>query len=313
MKARVMVLAMVLVAAQVLAENNSSDNRWSGKNTYEGPVDLRSNVRIMGTEMTATATELNQLDAGTAVTGSLPVGAPSLQFSFLDDFASFVYATNGNMTLGLPWAYTADAVSLASITATMGGWLTLTTSGTSNDEAYIQYGGLKTCGTFGITSNGLKKLWYETSLKGPAISSNAANCAVFIGLAEAGSSAANFLVDSTGVVDTNKSFIGFVTKVADTNTYWSFVANMADGAACQVITNVLALNSIGTAHRLGFSFDGVTTLTAYVDGASAGSRTINAAVYPSAIPLNPIIGNKTMTTSYTPTTRVDYVYCNQER
>jgi hypothetical protein len=311
MKVRVMVLAMVLVAAQVLAENNSSDNRWGGKNTYEGPVDLRSNVRIMGTEMTATATELNILDAGNMATGYLPVGAPSSQFSVMDDFVSFTYATNGNMTLGLPWAYTADAVSMATVTATMGGWLSLSTSGTSNDEAYIQLGGLKTEGSFGITSNGLKKLWYETNIKGPVISSNAANCAVFIGLAEAGSSAANFLVDSTGV-PADKDYIGFVTKVADTNSYWSFVAHNT-GATMQQITNVLALNSIGTAHRLGFSFDGVRTVTAYVDGTSVGSRTINDAVYPTASPMNPIIATKTMTTSVSPTSSVDYVFCNQER
>lgn len=243
--------------------------------------------------------------------GAVLAGKPSRSFVFMDDFFTFLKATNvtEGTTLLAPWSYTGDnGVALdCTVGASAGGVLSMITGATSNNEAYIQYGVAETEGSFSISSNGTKKLWFEARFTPPSTAANSAN---FIGLSEVGSSAANFITDSTGAL-ADKDYMGFHYVISGGATNVNFtIHNNAQTA--QVCTNVAYC--IGSVLRLGFYFDGATTLTVYSDE-TANSRTftINDAVYPTSTKMSPIIASKTLTASYSPTNQVDYIYVQQAR
>lgn len=247
-----------------------------------------------------------------ALTGMALLHTPALAATFMDDFFNILKTTNvlESSALLVPWKYTGDAGVAAdvSIGATACGMLKVISGSTDNNEAYLQHGSAGTEGAFNITSNGSKTLWFETKLTGPAAGTEAG---MFVGLSEAGSSAVNFLVDNTMVADTNKSYMGFTVKAADACTNWFFQINKADNASARTLTNIVANSA---ARTLGFKFDGVRTVTVYADGtAISPTITINAASYPDAVNMSPIVAMKTGTASYSPTGLVDYVFIHQDR
>lgn len=328
-----MLVSWLVMAGFAMAAEITENYNFRGEVNF----DSSSRWKIQNTRVTSSATDLNQLDSNvilgdlTVSTGTVKVdrvqanlagftdvqvaGLPKNNFTFMDDFFAIITSTNVTeaTTTLMPWSYTGDGGQATDLTigATAGGILKLITGATSNNEAYIQYGPLETEGSFGITSNGSKKVWFEARVAGVATSNNAAS---FIGLSEAGSSAANYIVDTTGVLDTNKSWMGFECGRTATNTYYNFQINKADAASIRTITNVTANLGNGTYKRLGFTFDGVNLLTIYADGTAASTTlTINDATFPTATMMSPIVAQKSIALSYSPTQLVDYIWIQQER
>lgn len=332
MKKLVCMLVGWLVMAGFLFAAEVTDN-WN----FRGEINFDSSCRwkINATRVTASATELNQLD-GNAFTGDLTItggtcnvdrveatavgfagatiaGLPKDSFTFFDDFYSIATSTNAeNCDLLKPWKFTGDSADESSLLvgASAGGILELLTGSTDNNEAYAQFGPQGTEGLFVITSNGTKDVWFEARVLAAPPGHEGG---FFVGLADPGASAANFLVDDTGVVDTNKNFIGFWMGTTSSNSYYEFCANKADAAAAVYDTKV-STNTAATYVRLGFHFDGVRTTTVYVDGvAKTRVHTNNAVSYPNAVVMSPIIAAKTGLASTASTNYFDYILIQEER
>jgi hypothetical protein len=244
------------------------------------------------------------------IAGAKFLAAPKDSFSFMDDFFLIKYGTNYPGPLA-SWMFTGDtAESAALIVANeTGGILKLLTGSTSNNETYVQYGPVGGEAMFNVTSNGGKKVTFEVRVAGPI---PGANCSTFVGLSSAGSSAANFIVDTTGVM-ADKDFIGFQCNKNNGNASWDFVTRANGGA---ITTNsAFAPNSgNGTYVRLGFQFDGINKLRYYYNGSCSNTpMTVTAVNCPNAVKLSPIIACKTLVGTYTPTNKIDYIYVQQDR
>lgn len=106
-----------------------------------------------------------------------------------------------------------SACSIANVPAEVGGVVQLATGATDNHEAWLASGG--NTGTLGVVSDtaaDAKLLIFEARVRFTQVSDNGG--AIFVGLAEPGTAAANAKVDDTGVM-VDKDFIGFNTVHAN--------------------------------------------------------------------------------------------------
>jgi hypothetical protein len=157
--------------------------------------------------------------------------------------------TNGSVAVG-------DAVTAN--TPGVGGYLTLSTDGSAQyDYATIKLTGLGGAGCpVKITENSGLKMWFETKV----IPASVTDKYFMLGLGAA--NADDVTVDATGAESIDDGFY-FRTMLAtetelDTETNQSGSATEVKGNAATVAAN--------TALKLGMYFDGVTTLTFYVNG-----------------------------------------------
>jgi hypothetical protein len=157
--------------------------------------------------------------------------------------------TNGSVAVG-------DAVTAN--TPGVGGYLTLSTDGTAQyDYATVKLTGLGGAGCpVKITENSGLKMWFETKI----IPASVTDKYFMLGLGAA--NADDVTVDATGAESIDDGFY-FRTLLAtetelDTETNQSGTATEVKGNAATVAAN--------TALKLGIYFDGVTTLTFYVNG-----------------------------------------------
>ena len=190
------------------------------------------------------------------------------------------------------WKWTSDTATDA-ITLPIsltGGVMQLATGGVDNDETYLQLGGAACVtnapwvigGAGGIANS--KPVYFGARVK---LLSHADEMA-FVGLAEEGASAANFLTDDSGVI-ANKDFIGFNTLSA-TPDAWNITWKITGGAV-QTATAV-AVNAADW-HIFEFYYDGVTTVKFFIDGTqSATTATTTAATFPGAEEMSPMLAVK---------------------
>lgn len=233
---------------------------------------------------------------------ALGLGNPAAAYEFFDDFMSLpIDDTLANPT---GYTYTGDENGDATLkTGEVGGVLNLQTGATDNDETTLQLGSGASGTFFEITNANAKPLWFECRVK----ALQHADEAVFIGLAEEGLGA-NFLTDDTGV-PADKDFIGFRYK-ADASDEWD-VAWRKSGQAEQEIADVV--ENADDWHTFGFYFDGVNTITFYVNGvAEATIALANAATFPGGEELAPIIAIKTGSGA-TVQADIDWIKCVQMR
>lgn len=317
-------VALFLMGVVSFAEEFPNPVRFGNRVEFDTGARVNyksgSTVSMDGTQVTPSAAEMNQLDGNiftsdiTYSTGETMAGLPRNTFTFMEDFYSIITSTNvtESMALLVPWKHTGDTAVTADslVGATAGGVLSLISGSTDNNEVYLQYGAQGTEGAFNITSNGTKELWFETRVCA-APSGNEGG--FFVGLADPGASAANFLIDNAGTVDTNVNHIGFWCGTLYSNAYYNFVVGKADAAAGSLMDAAIVTNTAATYVKLGFHFDGVRTTTVYVNG-TARSRvhTNNAVSYPDAVVMAPIIASKTGG-SYSNTNKIDYIWVQQER
>jgi|GEM_PF-4991281 len=327
MKTRIMSVFASMIFAGVLIAGDVPENM-----NFRGDVnfDKSCNIKINGTKVTATAAEINQLaetvlsvetmkiervESTTGGFSGMPLAAsPNQSYFLLEDFYHYMTDTNIPAVRVNAWKYAGDSTDKTGTTIAIGagGILKYIPTGTANDEQYIQYTPLATEGAFGIASNSEKRMWFEARIAGPHTN---APSSTFIGLATNGSSAADFMVDDSGRMTTNGAFMGFwCNSLNSSNRYWNFIAHkpLATYAATPITTNGVLNTSLGTYKRLGFAYDGVRTLTAYGDGTSIGSFTVNNAEYPLNVQMMPVMAVKTLAT-FVPTNYIDFIYVNEER
>lgn len=298
-----------------------------------------------GVELTPTSTELNTLDGITASVAELnildnatvdygevnrlddsAVGLasmwqdfpilwavdPNLSFTFFDDFLAAGVTNVENTAIGY-WDVQTDVEINDTVTMTAsatGGVIEVCVGATDNDEAYLQLGAFGTESGFGMRASQGKELWFECRVLQAV--TNKENT-VFIGLAEEGVAAANFLTDNTGV-PADKDYIGFIctNTTVSTVTKWQAMYKK-EGQTAVTIQNLAAMNN-ATWHRFGFKFNGGTNLTFYVDGtASSNVLDTSAATFPNGDTLQPIMAIKAGEASTSGKLQVDYIKVVQER
>jgi hypothetical protein len=207
---------------------------------------------------------------------------------FIDDF---MHGMAIDDTTGKPTAFTltADATfTLAFPASVTGGVVQVGTHTDDNDEAYLQFGTATAApfvigGAAGVANN--KPLYFGCRAK----AEQHADGGWFVGLAEEGASAANFMADASAVL-ADVDFVGFNILTA-TPTVWNLTWRK-NGQAVQTVTS--AATNADDYHIFEFWYDGATTVTFYVDGvANATVATTTAATFPGAEEMCPIIGVKT--------------------
>jgi len=247
-------------------------------------------------ELSATAVslaELNTLDA------SVVFGSTPLYWEYSENFIGVAldsaYGARTAVTNALAqvstnaslqgWNGTGDAGwALTSAAGTLGGIVALTPVTASNNEVYTQLGELGTETFIEYTGSSGKESWVEFEIATDDITSSAAN--FFVGLAEEGSAAADFINDS-GADIADKDVLGFVSW--ETTMDSIRLIYQTSGGTFAVGTGVALSTAFQT---LGIYFDGATTITWYVDGVSIGSVATTASLVPDTEELSPIIGIK---------------------
>lgn len=190
------------------------------------------------------------------------------------------------------WKWVSDTAtdSVTLPVSSPGGVLQIATGAVDNNETYIQLGGATSAtnapwvigGAAGVANS--KPVYFGARVK----CTTHVDGGWFVGLAEEGSAAANFMADDSGVL-ADKDFVGFnilTASPAAWNITWR-----KNGQAVQAVTNVVA--NADDFHIFEFYYDGATTVTFWIDGtANATTATTTAATFPGAEEMAPILACK---------------------
>ena len=245
--------------------------------------------------------------AGTSLWEACP------QLALLDPYVGWTYfedfihpAITPATLVPYDWAFTGD-IANASMTfpiSLVGGVANVSVGATDEDESYYQLGKAVTVAPFVITDNSGKMVFFEIRVKAMQV----AEFACFVGLAEEGAAAADFLTDASGVL-ADKDFIGY-NILSATPTAWNYTHKKA-GQAVATQAGV-AVNGADW-HRFGFYFDGLHTIRNYINGSlNATTYLTSAATFPSGEEMSPIIALKS-TTVGAKNIQIDYIKVAQIR
>jgi hypothetical protein len=264
-------------------------------------IRLRATTLTMSGALTmggALSTGSNNLTTGTGFWATCPLANlvhPDLASVYYEDFVGVKLDSAGvawhdeaqiatNATLA-GWKTAGDAGwTLTQAAGTLDGILTVTHVTGSNNEFYTQLGELGTETIIEYTKSSANESWIEFRFADTDITASAGN--FFVGLAEEGSAAANFINDS-GADIADKDVIGFVQWEANEDTvqvlYQTAGGAFVDTFAVAITTAEMALQ---------IYFDGDSTLTFYKDGTSLGTLLTTASLFPDGEELSPIIATK---------------------
>lgn len=223
---------------------------------------------------------------GTSIWELAPILAmlsdPAVGFQYFDDFLTFMRDANSNPADGV-YAATGNGQIIQPV-GNVGGVIQVKTTGADNSYCFHQVGALNTTNPFVITDGNGKPVFFEIRVK----AEQHADMGAFVGLAEEGSAAAGFLVNDTGEL-VDKDFIGF-RLIAATPALWD-IAHKKAGQAMQLQAGVVA--NADDWHTFGFFFDGLHTVTPYVDRVAKTAILTSGATFPSAQYMAPIYAIKT--------------------
>lgn len=183
---------------------------------------------------------------------------PNQGIHFWDEF-------NEIMASGSRYALVeADSGSTVTLLGTdIGGICRLTTGSTAQMETVI---GSSEAGLCKI-GQGTGKVWFETRVRVSSITNGV--LAFVIGLGEVGAAAANLVVDTSGEA-ADRDFVGFGVDAADGDALRLIYNTNGGGGITENSANAATLVA-STWVKLGFFFDGETTLRFYADGAQVGT------------------------------------------
>lgn len=210
---------------------------------------------------------------------------PENAFTYLEDFLGNVTLPTATGAAG-GWKATGDATyDITAAAGSIGGQLKLAPETASNNEVYFQLGELGTETFIEYVKNSGKKSWIEFRVAYTSIT-NAAN--VFVGLAEEGAAAADFIHDD-GNDYADKDLVGFVIWEGDPDAidcnHQKVGGAFADAGLAQVPV-------AGTFYTLALYFDGVETVSFYVDGSVVQTADLDTATFPTGEELSPILAMK---------------------
>lgn len=221
-------------------------------------------LNLSGVTITIAATTLNltgtiNVGSGTGMWADYPLQNtmdPSLYHILFDDFLEFTEAAI--------WTTTEDASKTGTdaLMDVVGGVYTNFCDGDDNDESYC----ISTAETFLIATG--KKMWFQARLRVDEAATDDAN--VIVGLMDV--AGADALLDNAG--GPAASYDGAVFCKVDGGTKWQFETS---NAGTQETTAEVAAYADDTFIELGFYYDGVTSITPYVDGTAGTAHTIAVA------------------------------------
>jgi len=255
--------------------------------SVDGQLDVVADTEV---QIAATTVDINgivdisgRINNGTGFWADAPSPANndlSEAFFYINDFVGetpFPTATGAaNGWVGLGDA-TYDVLTAA---GTLGGWCLLAPEAVSDNELYLQMGELGTENFVEITAASGKELWIEYNLT-PSSVTNAASW--FVGVAEEGLDAENTW-DDGGADVSDDDFLGFVVWEADPNSLEVLYQTNGGALVDTFDTAITAVNM-----TLGIHFDGVSTVTFYVDGTSIGSVLTTTKLFPDTKEMTPSI------------------------
>lgn len=226
---------------------------------------------------------------------------------FYDDFLS----TNIGNTAVWTLVQTGGTATQADL---VGGALALTCGGNDNDTTNIialpqtAAGG----GYFRIAPNSGLKLWFEARISVDDI----AEFGIFVGLTTPlADSNAEQLADNNLLMNVSvlADMVGFFTGEGAASAVLKFQWAKNGTLDADGLNNLLTLTASGTTyHTIGFAFDGVTTVTVWVNNAIVGYVNVSDANWPDDEFLVPGIGCKVGAADGA-VLNVDYVRCVQLR
>jgi len=210
---------------------------------------------------------------------------PSAAYQYTEDFIGWVpFASTAGAAGG--WKTAGDATyDVTAAAGTLGGQVKLAPEAGSNNEVYHQLGEKGTETYIEYTKSSGKKSWVEFRVAYTSVTL-AAN--MFIGLGEEGSAAANWIGDS-GDSFADKDLVGFIVWEADPNAL--DVNCRKNGQATEDVGLASAITA-GTWYTLGIYFDGVETVSYYVDGTAVQTSDLDDSTFPAGEELSPLIGLK---------------------
>lgn len=189
---------------------------------------------------------------------------PTLAQQFFEDFNWYYEYSAGSaaLTKSGQWAMTEDGgeTGTTAVQDAAGGWFKMFCDGDDNDECY-----LATAAEIFTPSDG-NPMWFEARLKLTEASTNAANW--IIGLSE--SVGANHLQNNGG--GPPATYDGVVFFKVDGTMYIQFETSTGSS---QTTTSDLNAFVSGTTYRVGFYFDGGTSVTPYVNDTAGDAHTIS--------------------------------------
>lgn len=335
MKKRITTLTLLMVIMAVIAvfaEEDREHNHYYGdhkvNNLYMRDTDSTytmtkitasaSEINASIDGLTATAAELNAIvDGGTNISdktiglsgiwaGSTLANAdPSVAHRYFNDFIEMPEDDTTQNPLG--WKFTGDSNKWVLTTAGIGGVLDIIAGDADNDETFIQLGPRGTEASFVIATNGTgtagKRFVYEVRVKG-----DSGDGAAFVGMAGAGSSTADFLVEDTGIGG-DFNFVGFRTVTASSNQ-WDFVYKAIGMTA---VTNAAIVTNSDQWVTFAMAYDGLQTLTYYVNGTvSTNTHATTNSTFPAATNMNPIFAQMVSAAVYM-TSSYDWVKIEMDR
>lgn len=184
------------------------------------------------------------------------------------------------------WKTAGDATyDVLAAAGSIGGQLQLAPETGSNNEVYHQLGEKGTETYIEYVKNSGLKSWVEFRVAYTSIT-NVAN--VFVGLAEEGAAAANFIADA-GDDFADKDLVGFVIWEGDPD---AIDCNHQKSGGTLADAGLAGVPVAGTWLTLGLYFDGAETVSFYVDGTVAQTADLDTATFPTGEELSPILALK---------------------
>lgn len=210
---------------------------------------------------------------------------PESAFTWVEDFIGNVTLPTSTGSSG-GWKAEGDATyDVFAAAGSIGGQIQLTPETGSNNEVYFQLGEIGTETYIEYVKSSGKKSWIEFRVAFTSIT-NAAN--ILFGLASEGSAAANFIADAGDDI-ADVDVVGFVIWEGDPDAVDCI--HQITGSA--FADPGLALVPVaGTFYTFGIYFDGVETVSFYVDGEVVQTADLDTATFPTGEELSPILAIK---------------------
>ena len=227
---------------------------------------------------------------------------PSSVFGIMEDFLG---GCIGDVTSLWTLDNTNGTALLITGAGGQGGILEMDTTATlDNDFANVKLSDTDLGGPFKITKNSGKKLWFEARARA---AQDSVETMCLVGLVPA--TVTEAVADDTGAF--NGSDGAYFRILAATPAEWD--------VACAKNTNeteILGAAAVNASdyHTFGIHFDGVNTVTFYIDGASVGTSAADATDWPDDVYLTPMLCVKSgVVGAASRVLEVDYIKCYQQR
>lgn len=202
---------------------------------------------------------------------------PNYAYTFFDDFHACAYHDTGS-----PWTVDATGGTFlpgAGETVGLGGVGVLSVTNTDNNRINMKLSSTDVGGMFKITASSGKKLWFEARIQVVEL----ADETMYVGLIDSATTRAG--AADSGAANMTSGLYYRILTASPTAIDWACFTTTEKA----IKANILA-NAGGTWATLGFKFDGVTTVTPWINGVVGTDVVlVDDANFPSTVSLTPML------------------------